>query len=120
MKKRSKSNEGEKSCQGFFRVSKKQVLLISEIALRNEVLLSPQRAKSLSEFYALLKSILENGSEPFEIKGKNGFWKKITHEWLGSQSSCSKKTIERRLAELKNLGLIKYERQAISLTNICN
>ena len=111
MKKRSKSNEGEKSCQGFFRVSKKQVLLISEIALRNEVILSPQRAKSLSEFYALLKSIWENGSEPFELKGKNGFWKKITHEWLGSQSSCSIKTIERRLAELKDLGLIKYERQ---------
>ena len=111
MKQRSKSNEGEKSCQGFFRISKKQILLISEIALRNEVLLSPQRAKSLSEFYALLKSIWENGSEPFEIKGKNGFWKKITHEWLGSQSSCSTKTIERRLAALKDLGLIKYERQ---------
>ena len=80
MKKRSKSNEGEKkSCQGFFRVSKKQVLLISEIALSNEVLLSPQRAKSLSEFYALLKSIWENGSEPFELKGKNGFWEKIAY-----------------------------------------
>ena len=111
MPKRLRSNQGEKNCQGFFRVSKKQVLLISEIALRNEVILSPQRAKSLSEFYALLKSIWENGSEPFELKGKNGFWKKITHEWLGSQSSCSIKTIERRLAELKDLGLIKYERQ---------
>ena len=111
MPKRLRSNQGEKNCQGFFRVSKKQVLLISEIALRNEVILSPQRAKSLSQFYALLKSVWENGLEPFELKGKNGFWKKITHEWLGSQSSCSIKTIERRLAELKDLGLIKYERQ---------
>ena len=111
MKKRSETNEKEKSCQGFFRVSKKQVLQILEIALKNEMTLSPQGAKSLSEFYALLKSIWENGSEPFEIKGKNGLWKKITHEWLSVQSSCSTKTIERRLANLKVLGLIKYERQ---------
>ena len=78
MKQRSKSNEGEKSCQGFFRVSKKQILLISEIALRNEVILSPQGEKSLSECYAILKSILGNGLVPFEIKGENGLLKKIT------------------------------------------
>ena len=76
MPKRFRSNQGEMSCQGFFRESKKQVLLILEIALRNEVILSTQRAKRLSVFYALLKSIWENGSEPFELKGKNGFWKK--------------------------------------------
>ena len=66
----------------MLRVSKKQVLQILEIALKNEMTLSAQGAKSLSEFYSLLKSIWKNGSEPFEIKGKNGLWKKITHEWL--------------------------------------
>ena len=93
MKKRSKSNEGEKNCQGFSRESKKKVLLISEIALSNEVIHSPQRAKSLSEFYALLKSIWENGSEPFELKGKNVFWKKIASIYGASPTTVRRCSI---------------------------
>ena len=55
--------------------------------------------------------VLSAFHKPFELNGKSGRWKKITQSWLAEISTCSIKTIERRLKDLQDIGLIKYERQ---------
>ena len=57
-----------------------------------------------------MKNIWEKGNKPLDLIGKPGKWKKITQSWLAEKSTCSIKTIERRLRDLQEIGLIKYER----------
>ena len=94
----------------FFSINHQAVKLIAFYAIKKEKLYSPQRIKSICELYALLKNIWEKGNTPFDLISKPGKWKKITQSWLAEKSTCSIKTIERRLRDLKEVGLIKYER----------
>ena len=94
----------------FFSINHQAVKLIAFCAIKKGKLYSPQRIKSICELYALLKNIWEKGNPPFCLKGKSGKWKKITQSWLAEKSTCSIKTIERRLRDLQEIGLIKYER----------
>ena len=113
----------------FFSINHQAVELIAFWAIKKEKIYSQQRIKNICEMYALLKNIWEKGNPPFCIKGKLGKWKKITQSWLADKSTCSIKTIERRLRDLQDIGLIKYERhgyishkyiQFLPLTNISN
>ena len=94
----------------FFSINHQAVKLIALYAIKKGKLYSPQRIKSICELYALLKNIWEKSNPPFCLKGKSGKWKKITQSWLAEKSTCSTKTIERRLRDLQEIGLIKYER----------
>ena len=94
----------------FFSINHQAVKLIAFYAIKKGKLYSPQRIKSICEVYALLKNIWEKGNKPFDLIGKPGKWKKITQSWLAEKSTCSIKTIERRLRDLQEIGLIKYER----------
>ena len=94
----------------FFSINHQAVKLIAFYAIKKEKLYSPQRIKSICELYALLKNIWEKGNAPFDLISKPGKWKKITQSWLAEKSTCSIKTIERRLRDLQEIGLIKYER----------
>ena len=94
----------------FFSINHQAVKLIAFYAIKKEKLYSPQRIKSICELYALLKNIWEKGNTPFDLISKPGKWKKITQSWLAEKSTCSIKTIERRLRDLQETGLIKYER----------
>ncbi len=94
----------------FFSINHQAVKLIAFYAIKKEKLYSPQRIKSICELYALLKNIWEKGNTPFDLISKPGKWKKITQSWLAEKSTCSIKTIERRLRDLQEIGLIKYER----------
>ena len=111
----------------FFSINHQAVELIAFWAIKKEKIYSQQRTKNICEMYALLKKIWEKGNPPFCLKGKSGKWKKITQSWLAEKSTCSIKTIERRLRDLQDIGLIKYERhgyishkyvQFLYLTNI--
>ena len=113
----------------FFSINHQAVELIAFWAIKKEKIYSQQRTKNICEMYALLKNIWEKGNPPFCLKGKSGKWKKITQSWLAEKSACSIKTIERRLRDLQDIGLIKYERhgyishkyvQFLPLTNISN
>ena len=95
----------------FFSVNHQSVRLIASYALKRDKLYSPQRIKNICELYGVLKNVWEKGHKPFELNGKSGRWKKITQSWLAEISTCSIKTIERRLKDLQDIGLIKYERQ---------
>ena len=95
----------------FFSVNHQSVRLIASYALKRDKLYSPQRIKNICELYGVLKNVWEKGNKPFELNGKSGKWKKITQSWLAEISTCSIKTIERRLKDLQDIGLIKYERQ---------
>ena len=94
----------------FFSINHQTVKLIAFHAIKNGEIYSPQRIKSICELYGLLKNIWEKGKTPFELSGKRGKWKKVTQSWLANISSCSIKTIERRLKDLQDIGLIKYVR----------
>ena len=94
----------------FFSINHQAVKLIAFYAIKKEKLYSSQRIKSICELYALLKNIWEKGNKPLDLIGKPGKWKKITQSWLAEKSTCSIKTIERRLRDLQEIGLIKYER----------
>ena len=94
----------------FFSINHQAVKLIALYAIKKGKLYSPQRIKSICELYALLKNIWEKSNPPFCLKGKSGKWKKITQSWLAEKSTCSIKTIERRVRDLQEIGLIKYER----------
>ena len=94
----------------FFSVNHQAVELIASYAFKKEKIYSSQRMKSICELYAVLKNIWEKGKTPFELSGKNGKWKKVTQSWLAERSTCSIKTIERRLKDLQEIGLIKYVR----------
>ena len=94
----------------FFSINHQAVKLIALYAIKKGKLYSPQRIKSICELYALLKNIWEKGNTPFDLISKPGKWKKITQSWLAEKSTCSIKTIERRLRDLQEIGLIKYER----------
>ena len=95
----------------FFSVNHQSVKLINLYALKKDKIYSPQRIKNICELYGVLKNVWEKGNKPFELNGKSGKWKKITQSWLAEISTCSIKTIERRLKDLQDIGLIKYERQ---------
>ena len=94
----------------FFSINHQAVKLIALYAIKKEKIYSPQRIKSICELYAVLKNIWEKGKTPFDLSGKSGKWKKITQSWLAEISTCSIKTIERRLRDLQDIGLIKYVR----------
>ena len=94
----------------FFSVNHHTVNLIASYAFKKGKIYSPQRIKSICELYALLKNIWERGKTPFDLSGKPGKWKKVTQSWLAEKSTCSIKTIERRLKDLQDIGLIKYVR----------
>ena len=94
----------------FFSVNHQAVELIASYAFKKEKLYSRQRIKSICELYAVLKNIWEKGKTPFELSGKSGKWKKVTQSWLAEISTCSIKTIERRLKDLQEIGIIKYVR----------
>ena len=94
----------------FFSINHQAVELIGFWANKKEKIYSKQRIKNICELYGLLKNIWEKGNPPFCLKGKSGKWKKITQSWLAEKSTCSIKTIERRLRDLQDIGLIKYER----------
>ena len=113
----------------FFSINHQAVELIAFWAIKKEKIYSQQRIKKICEMYALIKNIWEKGNPPFCLKGKSGKWKKITQSWLAEKSACSIKTIERRLRDLQDIGLIKYERhgyishkyvQFLPITNISN
>ena len=94
----------------FFSINHQAVKLIAFYAIKKEKLYSPQRIKSICELYAVLKNIWEKGKTPFDLSGKSGKWKKVTQSWLAEISTCSIKTVERRLKDLQEIGLIKYVR----------
>ena len=113
----------------FFSINHQAVELIGLWAIKKGKIYSKQRIKNICELYGLLKNIWKKGNPPFCLKGKSGKWKKITQSWLAEKSACSIKTIERRLRDLQDIGLIKYERhgyishkyvQFLPLTNISN
>ena len=105
--------KGEKATQtaGYFYIDSNLVLKVAQLALNKSLLLSPQQLKSFTELYSLLYRVWTKGHERFPLKGKSGLWKKVTQEWLAKETSCSIKSVERRLAGLKSLGLLRYERQ---------
>ena len=94
----------------FFSVNHHTVNLIASYAFKKGKIYSPQRIKSICELYAVLKNIWERGKTPFDLSGKTGKWKKVTQSWLAEKSTCSIKTIERRIKDLQDIGLIKYVR----------
>ena len=94
----------------FFSVNHRAVELIASYAFKKEKIYSRQRIKSICELYAVLKNIWEKGKTPFDLSGKSGKWKKVTQSWLAEISTCSIKTVERRLKDLQEIGLIKYVR----------
>ena len=94
----------------FFSVNHHTVNLIASYAFKKGKIYSPQRIKSICELYAVLKNIWERGKTPFDLSGKPGKWKKVTQSWLAEKSTCSIKTIERRIKDLQDIGLIKYVR----------
>ena len=94
----------------FFSVNHHTVNLIASYAFKKGKIYSPQRIKSICELYAVLKNIWERGKTPFDLSSKPGKWKKVTQSWLAEKSTCSIKTIERRIKDLQDIGLIKYVR----------
>ncbi len=94
----------------FFSVNHQAVELIASYAFKKEKIYSRQRIKRICELYAILKNIWEKGKTPFDLSGKSGKWKKVTQSWLAEISTCSIKTVERRLKDLQEIGLIKYVR----------
>ena len=94
----------------FFSVNHQAVELIASYASKKEKYFSRHRIKSICDLYAMLKNIWEKGETPFELSGKNGKWKKVTQSWLAERSTCSIKTIERRLKDIQEIGLIRYVR----------
>ena len=94
----------------FFSVNHQAVELIASYASKKEKYFSRQRIKSICDLYAMLKNIWEKGETPFELSGKTGKWKKVTQSWLAERSTCSIKTIERRLKDIQEIGLIRYVR----------
>ncbi len=105
--------KGEKATQtaGYFYIDSDLVLKVAQLALNKRLLLSLQKLKSLTELYSLLYRVWTKGRERYPLNGKSGLWKQITQEWLAEKTSCSIKSVERRLAVLKSLGLLLYERQ---------